>query len=532
MPSNGEVAVATHVENTMHRMKKHWLGLSLLFVAIVTAAGCGDGPRPKPVPFVPIQPNEAKVAPESIDQNESWQVIHLGTTRIGYVHSTSDKITRDGRKLERTSTDTHMTIERFGQKLKMQILLENVAAEDGELISFIQETRNPPAGSTRVVGQVEGDKLLLETTIADSTTKQELPWEKGLKSPAYEAQSLIENPLKPGESRSFDVFLPELKQKATVTMTAGAMESVNLFDVASGKLLRIDTTNTLLPTTTRSWVDEKGNTLKTETKMLGFILTSYEVTKEEALKPIDGGELDIAVGSLIRVDPIPKGHGSRKVVYHITTPGEDPAEFLVADKIQSVKRISDETIELTVAPPAFPEDAKIVETKPEFLESSAFLQCTDKRVIEHADKAAGEVTNPVEIARRMEKYVSTTLTNKNFSTAMASAAEVAKNLEGDCTEHAVLLAAMLRAKKIPSRIAVGLVYIERSHDFGGHMWNEAWLDGKWVPLDATLGRGGIGGAHIKMANSSFSDDGPAPVLSFLPMMKVLGKMKIKVVESE
>ena len=91
---------------------------------------------------------------------------------------------------------------------------------------------------------------------------------------------------------------------------------------------------------------------------------------------------------------------------------------------------------------------------------------------------------------------------------------------------------MLRAKKIPSRIAVGLVYIEKSHQFGGHMWSEAKLGDQWVPLDATLGRGGIGGAHIKMANSSFADDGPAPVLSFLPMMKVLGTMKIKVIESE
>ncbi len=532
----------------MHRLEKYWLGLSLLLVAIVTVAGCGVESQSKPLPSAPpaniiVETNsldstdtEPETDPETETatetETESWQVIYLGETRIGYVHSTSEKITRDGRKLEQTSTNTHMTIERFGQKLKMQILAENVAAEDGELVSFVQETRNPPANSTRVVGQIQDDKLLLKTTIADRTTEQELPWEKGLKSLAYEAQSLTENPLKPGESRSFDVFLPELKNKATVTMTAGAMETVKLFDGTSQELMQIKTTNTVLPTSTRSWIDEKGNTLKTETDLLGLVMTTYEVSEEEAVKAIAGGELDIAVGSLIRVDPIAKGHRSRKVVYHITTPGEDPAEFLVADKTQSVKRISDEAIELTVAPPALPEDAKVVETKPEFLESSAFLQCTDNRVIEHAEKAAGEETNPVEIARRMEKYVSTTLTNKNFSTAMASAAEVAKNLEGDCTEHAVLLAAMLRAKNIPSRIAVGLVYIERSHDFGGHMWSEAWLDGKWVPLDATLGRGGIGGAHIKMANSSFSDDGPAPVLSFLPMMKVLGKMKIKVIESE
>jgi hypothetical protein len=539
MPFVGEIAAAHRLENTMRRLQKRRLGLSLLFVAMVTVCGCEDvsrsNPQPSPAPQSKVTVEKPEPTPSVAAQEsakESWQVIYLGTSRIGYVHSTAETITRDGRKLERTSTVTHMTIKRFGQTLKIEVLLESEAAQDGELVSFVQETKNPPAGSTRVVGQVQGDKLLLKTTVAGRTTEQELAWEKGVKSPSYETQTLAENPLKPGESRSFDVFLPELKKKATVTMTAGAMESVNLFDIAPGQLMRIETTNSILPTTTVSWVDEKGNTLKSETELLGLVMTSYEVTKEEALKEIDGGELDIAVGSLVKVEPIPKGHGTRKVVYQITTPGEDPAEFFVADAIQSIKRISDETIELTVAPPALPVDAKIVDAKPEFLESSLFLQCADQRVIEHADKAAGEETNPAEIARRMEKYVSKTLTNKNFSTAMASAAEVAERLEGDCTEHAVLLAAMLRAKKIPSRIAVGLVYIEHNHSFGGHMWSEAWLDGKWVPLDATLGRGGIGGAHIKMAQSSFSDDGPAPVLSFLPMMKVLGKMEIKVIESE
>ena len=170
----------------------------------------------------------------------------------------------------------------------------------------------------------------------------------------------------------------------------------------------------------------------------------------------------------------------------------------------------------------------------QFLASSQYLQRDDELVQQHAKKAAGDATNPALIARQMEQYVQKTLTKKNFSTAMASAGEVAKSLEGDCTEHAVLLAAMLRVKGIPSRVVVGLVYVEINNApvFGGHMWTEANLGGKWVPLDATLGNGGTGAAHIKLSDSSLSDDSPAAISSFAPLMLVIGQLKIDVVSVE
>ena len=88
---------------------------------------------------------------------------------------------------------------------------------------------------------------------------------------------------------------------------------------------------------------------------------------------------------------------------------------------------------------------------------------------------------------------------------------------------------MLRTQQIPSRVVVGLVYAERFGAFGGHMWTEAWLDGQWVPLDGTLGAGGIGGGHIKLADSDLADEGPAPVTSFLPLMNLLADVKIRII---
>ena len=51
------------------------------------------------------------------------------------------------------------------------------------------------------------------------------------------------------------------------------------------------------------------------------------------------------------------------------------------------------------------------------------------------------------------------------------------------------------------------------------MWTEAWIADRWVPLDATLGQGGIGAAHLKFANSSM--DGVSALAEFLPVIKAI-----------
>jgi transglutaminase-like putative cysteine protease len=47
----------------------------------------------------------------------------------------------------------------------------------------------------------------------------------------------------------------------------------------------------------------------------------------------------------------------------------------------------------------------------------------------------------------------------------------------------VLLAALCRARGIAARAALGLVYVARNQEFAYHMWTEAYIGGKWIPLD-------------------------------------------------
>lgn len=74
-----------------------------------------------------------------------------------------------------------------------------------------------------------------------------------------------------------------------------------------------------------------------------------------------------------------------------------------------------------------------------------------------------------------------------------SALETLVRGSGDCTESAVLLAALGRAARIPTRVVSGLVYSRDAyHGIGNvfmpHSWVLAYVDGEWKSFDAALDR--------------------------------------------
>jgi len=487
-----------------------------------------------------IRPSTAKPAVARASSEESWQVTYLGKSRIGYERTTSKSFVRNGRRFIRTSTESSVTVLRFGQKQHMRMYLKIEETLDGDLQSFSLELKNPPAETKITAGRVITDsniaghlQMQLTTTIAGRQQTRRIAWESHVKSSAYQERLLRSPPIQSRQRRSFKMYLAEFNKVTKVTLAAGDPVYTKLLDGKRHKLLKVRIRQAFLPQIPiRAYVDSRGRVLKTEMEIAGQSMVSYRVSRSEALKEIAGAELDFAVKTLIHVKRIRRGHRSRKVVYRIKLDEDNPSRYFISGPTQKIRRISDDTIELTVTSIPLPDRGRVTRAKAGYLSPSRYLQSDDRRVRQHADRAAFGLTDSSQIARAMEKYVHRVLKNKNFSTALASAAEVARNLEGDCTEHAVLLAAMLRVKKIPSRIAVGLVYIEGASAFGGHMWTEAKIGKTWIPLDATLGRGGIGAAHLKMVESDFANDGPAPINTFLPLLKALGRTTITVLKAE
>jgi transglutaminase-like putative cysteine protease len=168
---------------------------------------------------------------------------------------------------------------------------------------------------------------------------------------------------------------------------------------------------------------------------------------------------------------------------------------------------------------------------PAYLRANDVLQSDAPEVVALAREAAPGETDPAALAFALEKHVHGAMREVDFSQAFASAREVARSRKGDCSEFAVLLAAMLRARGVPSRVAFGLVYVERSAAMGYHMWTEAWIGDRWLPLDATLGKGGIAADHIKLGASGLDRGLADPAL--LRVADLLGaKPSIEFIETE
>lgn len=516
----------------MLRLRRISLLLSLLTFLVPVARG-QDLPVIRPATPKAEQP--ADTASESATTEEHWQVISVGDERVGYARTVIEPLPAQGSdpKRLRTKTETKMTFKRFGQSLSIGLDIATVETLAGELLSYEFEMGTTPTGTTKSIGTIQGDKLSIKTTIAGSTQTKTIPWDATVKSPAYQERLLREEGIKPGETKSFRAFIPEFNQVTEIKIAAEEPRDVKLPNGEYRRLLKAKVTQSLLPTMPMTvYLDNEGELVLVESDMLGQTMRAFEVSKAEALKEIVGAELDLAVNTLIPATPIPDPHNTKRVVYRIHTPGTDAASLFVSGETQEIKKVDRETVEVTVTAQPIPRTNGRTKAADEFTKPTQLLQSNDPRVQDHLRRAVSGDRSDGDAAIALEKYVHEKLDKKNFSTAFASAAEVAESLEGDCSEHAVLLAAMLRARKIPSRIAVGVVYVPGQAKMGGHMWTEAMLDGVWVPLDATLARGGIGAGHIKVAESSLADDAPLPVMAFAPLLSLGADTMIEALKIE
>lgn len=479
---------------------------------------------------VPL-PARAQPARPLVPDSEQWQVIYLGQQRVGYGRVQVRNLQVDGEPIVRTTQESEMQLVRFGETVTIKLWLQINDTVSGEMRSFRMRFGDSPRRETVVSGRVDGGQLRVETRVAARTTSSRVDgWTSEVRSPAYELLLYHSRIREPGDRLRFKMYKPETNSIVGVYLRADSRRRVELHDGSERLLLRTTLSVPQLPTV-RSYVDARGRVLKTETDFVGKTLTTYTVSRDVALQEIAGEELDQAVEALIRTNRIPRPHETKKVVYRVTLDDADPADLLPAGDSQTVESVDARTAIVTVRTVAPPRLKPIPRVADEYVDGNRFLQVEDPGVQRHARRAAGTETDPAEICFRSEKYVQEHLRLKNFSTALATAAEVAESLEGDCTEHAVLLAAMLRAKRIPTRLVAGVVYLERGTIpfFAAHMWTEANVGGRWIPLDATLGQRGIGAAHIKLSESSFADDAPIPATMFLPLLKILGKVQIQVV---
>jgi hypothetical protein len=124
------------------------------------------------------------------------------------------------------------------------------------------------------------------------------------------------------------------------------------------------------------------------------------------------------------------------------------------------------------------------------LQATAWLQSDHPKLKAIADPVAKLQVSDVRKMEMLLQAAKPYLLKVDF-TGHYSALETLSRRSGDCTEAAVLLAALGRAAGIPTRVADGLVYSRESYHgvsnaFMPHSWTLAYADGKWRSFDLAL----------------------------------------------
>jgi hypothetical protein len=276
------------------------------------------------------------------------------------------------------------------------------------------------------------------------------------------------------------------------------------------------------------WVDADGNIQKSYIPLLDIRM--FRTTKENALAMRDAGQFERQqMVSIPLSQKMDKASDARTITYRVRSElGSQDFKLIPSTDFQVIASRDLQSAQVVVSRPELSQSAVSNGGPEDFLKPSEFLQTNDPRIIELAETFVTTGDSTLPEAARLCQGVFQSIRNKNLSQGFQSAAQVARQLEGDCTEHAVLLAAVARVRNIPARAVCGLVYSEQGDQasMGYHMWNELWIDGKWIPADATTGQFPASPNRIAVRHLSLNDANPYGEI--LESMKILAKLQVQV----
>lgn len=491
-------------------MRYHWAAMALLVVVGPTVAG------------------------ETAPVWERWESAYLGGVRSGHVRTFATEVISEGERHFATTVEMRLQIKRFSDLVHLGMDTGTIETPAGYVTGVFMRQYLGKTQKLEIRGQVDGDKLNL--TLNKDQPLKPAPWNDKVLGIYGQHRLFQERKVQPGDHFGYYGFEPAINLIVTTRVEIKDYEEVELFNSGQRKRLlraeiRGDKVQTYQPPLLVSWLDENREVVRSETEIPGLgKIVLYRTTREQALAPIGGGGKAAEVNQYVALrQRLLRPHETTQARYRIKIQGEqDIAGSFAEDLRQHVLSTSGNTFEIEVrkGPSAAAE-----QPGPESLANSYFIASADAKVKEHARNAVGGEIDPMQKALRIERWVNQRMTPKPYE-ALATADHVARHLEGDCTEYAMLMAAMCRAEGVPARTAIGLVYGENSGApvFAFHMWTEVWVRGQWYPFDATLGRGSIGAAHLKITDQSWQDE--RSMAPLLPVLRVLGRLQIEILGAQ
>ncbi|MBC8468608.1 MAG: transglutaminase domain-containing protein [Planctomycetes bacterium] len=477
----------------------------------------------------------AKVTASAIDVSEDqageteYFALFMEGKKVGYAIQSRDV---DGDKVI-TSVELKITLNRIGVPVSVKTNAKTFETVEGKPLGFeLVQAMGIIASKTTATIDEQG-KVKVKT----GQQEVEFDWPDGAVMSEGMRLLHLERGLTEGTTYNVKAFDPSMMQVVDVEVKVGSKQNVDLL----GRVVAlIEVTSTISlpqigPMISTEYYDDELQLQKSVMPVMGMTIEQVACSKEFAL-----GEIDVleVVDKMFMKSPEPLGDvgSARSITYHLS-PIQEMADLKIpSGDNQRVQRLSNGNLILTIEPVVAPKGVSFPYkgSDPEALEAlkaSRYVESDQKIIIDLAKRAVGRTSDAAEAISKIEAFVADYVEDKNLSVGYASAVEVASSKQGDCTEHAVLTAALCRAVGIPSQVVTGLAYVEEwstvVNGFGGHAWAQAYVGDKWVGIDAAFkgtGRGGYDAGHIALAAGSGNPE------DFLNLIGTMGQFKIDRVE--
>lgn len=507
-------------------------------------------------PPIPGKTQNAAVPEDSSDTRDAWFLVEFDGATIGYeslittpvdvpernsVVITSAKNDDVMPRIRRTR-ETRLKLKRFGVDLSVSAHLQTIESIDGILDSWsLQRTGADGTVIQRsATWDDERKSFLIRGDAAEPTKVETVQSRVQPRSPILPSWLLAEDVERPQRWASAVLF-PETSAIVDVEIRQLPPQSIRLKDGKTIAVTRMEYWPSNQPEMLSSvYYDSEFEVVLVEQPLLGKTLRFYRTDAATALGEENLLALDLQFLTALPLRRSLLNPEKSNVMRMQFSVGASEQISLPSSDFQAVEQISPNTVVVKLTRPAVNADGTVIaapsrnNTRPasKFTESTRWLDTKNDTVRRMAVMGGGAVSNPREKCKRLTSYVNSHLRLAAFSTSLQPASEVVKLRQGDCTEYAVLLAAMMRSQGVPARVAVGFAYVSNPASLVPHMWTEAWIDGQWIPFDATLGSEVNPLTRVKVMDSPLSDNVTNGTLLFVPLLNFLGRATVEILPEE
>lgn len=466
-----------------------------------------------------------------------WEAHYVGNTRIGYSSLIVERSELAELKQVRIRREEVLDRAPNGSFIPVRkVTMESFERVTGEMASFRFESSIDGERELLVEGRhVFGDLEVSTREGEGQAARQKIPWKQEFWGPLGVQQLLMRSPMKAGELRTTSIFVPQLLKFIPVLLEAKQFELTPMSSGVALPLLQINLTVATPEGNTASsiYVDDQGVIQKTLARSSSQMVLKMRV--EEAVMQRLRDQSEFARGLQHSVEfsgDVADVRGATSVVYKVEARDIDPYDALLEYSRQRLKSISPTSCELTIV--RLDADALVSDKQPEpaDLESSPLIPSDKPPVLELAAEILGSQAGLASGAKAelIRQGLARLFKLREIQPEIVSTLIVSREREGSCIECANLLAALLRSQKIASRITVGLRVDPKSGKSNFHSWVQAWIEDRWVDLDASS-IDGCDMSYIAMrAHSGSGENFYTDFLAIFKLIRKLGSVSISRVE--